>query len=62
MAQINISITEDDLKKLIVDHLSEKLNIPVETSDVKILVKSKQNYKSEWEDAHFKAEFQSFKL
>lgn len=56
---IKIELTEEDLKKLIVQELREKLNHDVKIADISILVKSKQNYKSEWEVAAFRAEYTS---
>lgn len=55
---ISITIEETELKKLIIAELETKLgNIPLNKVNVTILVKSKQNYKSEWEQASFKAEY-----
>ncbi len=53
---LKIEISERDLKDLIVKEFREKLGeIEFTESNVVILVKSKQNYKSEWEVANFKA-------
>jgi len=52
---INIVLSEEDLKKLVVKELSDKLNCNIDIGVVKIEVKSKQNYKSEWEPAAFRA-------
>lgn len=52
---IEIVLTEQDLKKLVREHLSEVLNVPLADNDINIKVKSKQNYKAEWEEAAFKA-------
>ena len=54
---INVTLTEADIKRLILRELKELTGIPdLKESDVSIKVKSKQNYKSEWEEAAFKAE------
>jgi hypothetical protein len=53
--RIQIEIGEDDLKRLIVDSLSDELQTQIAIGDVKIEVKSKQNYRSEWETASFRA-------
>jgi len=56
--KIAITIDEQELKKLIVRELEDKLGeVKVDIKDISIQVKSKQNYKSEWEEAEFKAEF-----
>lgn len=53
--EIEIELSEEDVKKLVVQELSTLLNHAVAPDDVKIEVKSKQNYKSEWETAAFRA-------
>ncbi len=53
--KIDIEIGEEDLKKLIIEHLEEILKVSLSIDDVRIEVKSKQNYKSEWESASFRA-------
>jgi microcystin degradation protein MlrC len=57
--QIEITITEAEVRKIIQDALSKK-GIEVETKDINIMVKSKQNYRSEWEQSDFKATVLSF--
>lgn len=53
---ITIEISEQDLKKLILQKVIEETgSSSIRLPDIKILVKSKQNYKSEWEEANFKA-------
>lgn len=58
MALIKVEYTEKELAALIVRDLENKLNITMKVEDVKIMVKSKQNYKSEWEEASFKATYE----
>lgn len=55
MAQIEVVIDKKKLIELVKDYLCSKLVGVSEADNVQILVKSKQNYKSEWEDAEFKA-------
>ena len=55
MSRVNIEIDEATLKGLICDHLSKILGSEVVEKDVKIQVKSKQNYRAEWETAQFRA-------
>lgn len=53
---LHLELTEADLKKLILDEINERLNgLPVTEHEIRIEVKSKQNYKSEWEAASFRA-------
>lgn len=58
MTQITFTIDEEDLKKLIINSLESKLGeISLDKEKVRIEVKSKQNYKSEWEIAAFRATY-----
>ena len=53
---INIEIDETLIKKLIHQHVSSILGeIELNENDVQILIKSKQNYRAEWETAAFRA-------
>jgi len=55
MAKVNIEYTEQELKELIINDLANKMPYSeFKISDIKIEVKSKQNYKSEWETAAFR--------
>lgn len=59
MSRISIHYTREDLKKLILKDLQEKLpDARIELHQVKIETKSAQNYKSEWEQADFRAQFE----
>ena len=54
--KIRIEIDEQTLRGLVYAHLMEQLgSVNVEQDDIKIEVKSKQNYRSEWEAAAFRA-------
>jgi len=54
--EIKIELTETDLKNLVIKHLEENiLNCSMDEKFLTILVKSKQNFKSEWEPAQYKA-------
>lgn len=55
MTTVNIEIDEDTIKLLVLAHLSKLTNTDLSEKDVKIEVKSTQNYKSEWETAKFRA-------
>ncbi len=54
--QIEITLTEVDLRKLVVHEIQRRMgDVPLDRNEVKVEVKSSQNYKSEWETAHFRA-------
>ena len=53
-----IEITSQQLKQLILKELNERLNVIVDMSAVQIQVKSKKNYRAEWEDAEFRARYE----
>lgn len=55
--QIKIELTEQDLKRIIKNHIASKVDHRIDERKISILVKSKQNFKSEWEEAAFKAEY-----
>lgn len=52
---LRIEINEQDLKSLVAVFIQEQTGQSVSVENIKIEVKSKQNYKSEWEEAAFKA-------
>lgn len=53
---INVEITEKELRKMVLNYISELTNFPVREEDVLIKVRSKQNYRDkEWENGEFKA-------
>lgn len=55
---IKIELNEKDLEQLVMDEIERRLgSIPIDTSKVTIEVKSKQNYRSEWESAAFRATY-----
>jgi len=54
--KVEIELTEEDVKKLVLAEIQRKSgDINLKLEDIKIEVKSKQNYKSEWEPADFRA-------
>ena len=57
---INIKIRSTEVKKLIFAHLKDVLGESFsdqQINNVKIEVKSKQNYRSEWEEADFRVTY-----
>lgn len=59
--KIEVELTEVKLKELIAIYISNETGQDIDPKDVDILVKSKQNYRSEWESASFKAIYRNFK-
>lgn len=55
--KIQIEIGEKELKDLIIDEIERKTGEAIDRSFLYIMVKSKQNYRSEWEPASFKATY-----
>jgi hypothetical protein len=48
---IILELSEKELREIVAKHLNEKLgSLSVAERDVKFLVKSKQNYRSTWEE------------
>lgn len=57
--KIRIELTEEDLKKMVMEKLEDSLgSLPFNPKAVQILVKTKQNYKAEWEPGSFKAVYE----
>ena len=60
--KIDIELNEADLKQLVVCFLSKQLGVAnLDANDIDIQVKSKQNYKSEWERADIRLKIQVVK-
>lgn len=55
MGKVEIELDEQILKELVLEYLSDKLNVSLTIDQISIEVKSKQNYRSEWESAAFRA-------
>lgn len=54
--KVNIEIDEKELTRLVISRLQELMpDASITATDVLIEVKSKQNYRSEWESAAFRA-------
>lgn len=58
---INIELSTDDVRKIISEHIQKLVgeDLLIEAGNVKIEVKSKQNYKSEWEQAEFRVQYKA---
>ena len=58
--KIRIDIDEETVRKLVAMHIREVTgNDAIASKDVTIEVKSKQNFKSEWEQASFRAVYEN---
>jgi hypothetical protein len=56
--RVAITISKEELKKLVLEKLAEKFEgSSFNPINVKIETKSQQNYKSEWEDADYRATY-----
>lgn len=55
--KVKIEIGSKTLRKLVLDHIQQAMGegVIVAEENVVILVKTKQNYKAEWESGDFKA-------
>lgn len=54
--KISVVIDASELRELVLAHLRAKLgDVKLEARDVRIEVKSNQNYRAEWESAAFRA-------
>jgi hypothetical protein len=52
---INIEVDEHTLLKLVKRYLEDQVGAELDDKDIVIETKSKQNYRSEWERAAFRA-------
>ena len=59
---LKVELNETDVKYIVKKYLEENLNRYIEDTQIKMEVKSKQNYKSEWETAAFRVTYSSSKL
>jgi hypothetical protein len=52
--KISIELNELEIRKILVNHLNNEFNLNINPESLPIQVKSKQNYKSEWEEANIR--------
>lgn len=58
--KIRVEIDAKAIRKLVLDHIRESMpGVAFNPDAVQIEVKSKQNYKSEWESAAFRAVYEA---
>ncbi len=55
MMNVTIEVDEATVRGLVRRHVNDLMGCEVADSEIRIEVKSKQNYKSEWETAAFRA-------
>ncbi len=55
--KFNVELTEYDLKQLVLTHINKLIDAPVNIKDISFKVKTKQNYKAEWEEGEFRATY-----
>lgn len=60
--QVKVSLSELEIKDAIARYIAENVGVKIEASAVVIEVKSKQNFKSEWEQAAIRCEFTAHKI
>ena len=53
--KVSISLSQDDVKKALTIYIEKELGLEISDGELLIEVKSRQNYKSEWEIADFRA-------
>jgi predicted nucleic-acid-binding protein len=54
-----IELSQEDIYEAIVEFIQNRLDFSIDSKDVIIETKSKQNYKAEWETALIRAQFHS---
>ena len=54
--QIEVRMIETEIREAIAEYIHRAYGVKVNAVQLTLWVKSKQNYKSEWEQAHIKLE------
>ena len=49
--KISLELNETEIRQIIANHLNDEFSLNLSSTDLHIEVKSKQNFKSEWEIA-----------
>lgn len=52
--RVDINITQEEATQVILNYIQSKTGIEVSKEAIKFEVKSKQNFRSEWEEASFR--------
>lgn len=58
--QIQVQVGNTELRQMLVQRIQELMQVNVDPASIKIEVKSKQNYRAEWEDAEVRARLEVF--
>ncbi len=54
--KIKVEVDTETLKRLAIEHIRSKFDVPIDEKDIVIEVRSKQNYRQkEWERGEFRA-------
>lgn len=61
MSTLSVELTEEDLKRLVALEVSRISGQDCRPEHIKIEVKSKNNYRAEWETAAFRARYENSK-
>lgn len=56
--KVTVKMSEDDIRKILAEYVYDKYNVSIPADKLRIEVKSKQNYKSEWELADIRMEIE----
>lgn len=54
-----IELTESDIRDAILAHIHRQLGLTIPREQFKVQVKSKQDYRSEWEEAAIRCDFEA---
>lgn len=57
MMQAKVELHQSDIQEAIRDYIENHLRLSIPKDDIKVEVKSKQNYRSEWEEAAIRCSF-----
>lgn len=55
--KLTVELDENEIRKILTDHINNKFGTTFEPHLLPIEVKSKQNYRSEWETANIRVQF-----
>lgn len=56
---VKVSLNENEIKIAIARYIADSTRVTILPNDIRIEVKSAQNYKAEWETAKIRCEFEA---